>query len=233
MTGWAPTMMRETSWYHWVYPEIYFRKCPKCILNNNTNNGNNSNNNNNINNIEIENIEHLLKCKSNTDIIDLDLKNYFKEKEIFLNSLLNIESKKKRSYIVTPIYIYDNITRILKILRKNTKKINNIIKEIFSRKIIHTYVNIWLPRCKALELLENDTKINNKERRNLMKNRPSYENPKLEDGIPKIKKTIRNIINLNEFNQKINTLIMYKRLASYYILDWGKRKEKNIGKIRL
>ena len=136
MTGWAPTMMRETSWYHWVYPEPHFHKCPKCILNNNTNN---------INNIETGNIKHLLKCKSNTDIIDLSFKNYFKEDEIFLNNLLNIESKKKRSHLATPIYIYDDITRILKLLGKNTKKINNIIKEIFSRKIIHTYINSWLP----------------------------------------------------------------------------------------
>jgi hypothetical protein len=210
MTGWAPTMMRETSWYHWVYPEPHFRKCPKCILNTNTNN---------INNIETENIEHLLKCKSNTDIIDLSFKNYFKEDEIFLNNLLNIESKKKRSHLATPIYIYDDITRILKLLGKNTKKINNIIKEIFSRKIIHTYINTWLPRCKALELLENDTKTDNKKRRKLMKTRPLCENPKLEDGIPKIKKTIRNIINLNEFNQRINTLVMYGRLASAELLN--------------
>jgi hypothetical protein len=108
---------------------------------------------------------------------------------------------------------------MLKLLGKNTKKANNIIKEIFSRKIIDTYINTWIPRCKALELLENNTKINNKERRKLMKTRPTSENPKLGDGIPRVKKTIRNIINLNEFNQRINTLVMYGRLASAELLN--------------
>ena len=51
-------MMRETAWYHWVYPEPYFRNCPNCTIKDN-------------NNLEIESIEHLLKCKSNTDKIDL------------------------------------------------------------------------------------------------------------------------------------------------------------------
>ena len=52
-----------------------------------------------------------------------------------------------------------------------------------------------------------------------MKTRPISENPKLEDGIPRVKKTIRNIINLNEFNQRINTLVMYGRLASAELLN--------------
>ena len=52
-----------------------------------------------------------------------------------------------------------------------------------------------------------------------MKTRPLCGNPKLEDGIPKIKKTIRNIINLNEFNQRINTLVMYGRLAGAELLN--------------
>ena len=45
------------------------------------------------------------------------------------------------------------------------------------------------------------------------------ENPKLEDGIPRVKKTIKNIVNLNKFNQRINTLVMYGRLASSELLN--------------
>ena len=52
-----------------------------------------------------------------------------------------------------------------------------------------------------------------------MKTRPTSENPKLEDGIPRVKKTIRNIVNLNKFNQRINTLVMYGRLASAELLN--------------
>ena len=209
ITGWAPTMMRETSWYWWVYPEPNFRNCPNCILSNN------------INNLQIESMEHLLTCKSNTNKIDLNFKNYFKEDEIFLNNLLNNESKKKRTYLISPIYLYNEITKILELSRKNTKKINKIIKEIFSRKIINTYINTWLPRCKALELLENSTTMDNKKRRKLMKNKPPSDRPKLEDGITRIKKTIRNITNLNKFNQRINTLNMYGRLAGAELLNFS------------
>src|SRR5882672_3562380 len=185
ITGWAPTMMRETAWYHWAYPELYFRKCPNYVIKNNNNN-----------NLEIESIEHLLICKSNTKKIDLGFKNYFKKEETLLNNLLNIESKKKRSYLITPVHLYEEFNRIPKLLEKNTKKTNNIIKEIFSRKILDTYINTWIPRCKALELLENNTKINNKERRKLMKTRPTSENPKLEDDIPRVKKTITYLLRI-------------------------------------
>jgi hypothetical protein len=200
--------MRETSWYWWVYPEPKFRNCPNCILRNNSNN------------LEIESMEHLLTCKSNTNEINLNFKNYFKEEEIFLNNLLNNESKKKRTYLISPIYLYNEITKILELSKKNTKKINNIIKEIFSRKIINIYINTWLPRCKALELLENSTTMDNKKRRKLMKNKLPSDRPKLEDGITRIKKTIRNITNLNNFNQRINTLNMYGRLAGAELLNF-------------
>ena len=109
--------------------------------------------NNNNNNLEIKSIKHLLLYKSNIEKIDLGFKNYFKKEEILLNNLLNIESKKKRSYLIAPVHLYKEFNRILKLLEKNTKKTNNIIKEIFSRKILDTYVNTWIPRCKALELL--------------------------------------------------------------------------------
>src|SRR5882672_2844236 len=125
--GWAPTMMRETAWYHWAYPEPNFRKCPNCTIKNNNNN-----------NLEIESIEHLLLCKSNTEKIDLGFKNYFKKEETLLNNLLNIESKKERSYLITLVHLYEEFNRILKLPEKNKKKTNNIIKEIFSRKILDT-----------------------------------------------------------------------------------------------
>src|SRR5882672_5947293 len=99
--GWAPTMMRETSWYHWAYPEPYFRKYPNCAIKDNNNN-----------NLEIESIEHLLICKSDTEKIDLGFKNYFKKEEILLNNLLNIKSKKKISYLVTPVHLYKEFNRI-------------------------------------------------------------------------------------------------------------------------
>src|SRR5882672_5302190 len=108
-------MMRETAWYHWVYPELYFRKCPNYVIKKNNNN-----------NLEIKSIEHLLLCKSNTKKIDLGFKNYFKKEEILLNNLLSIESKKKRSYLITLVHLYKEFNRILKLLEKNKKKTNNI-----------------------------------------------------------------------------------------------------------
>ena len=62
--------------------------------------------------------------------------------------------------------------------------------------------------------------MDNKKRRKLMKNKPPSDRPKLEDGITRIKKTIRNITNLNNFNQRINTLNMYGRLAGAELLNF-------------
>ena len=129
-------MMRETAWYHWAYPEPYFRKCPNCTIKDNNNN-----------NLEIESIEHLLLCKSDTEKIDLGFKNYFKKEETLLNNLLNIESKKKRSYLINPIHLYKEFNRILKLLKKIRKKQIILSKKLLVGKylihiLIHGYQDV-------------------------------------------------------------------------------------------